>query len=268
MKDTGYLYHCKTKPRGDIMQTKIAQPMTQENSVALPLSAFVVIWLLTPQKEQSTKNKTNVPETVSVVYTLLIVLMSANANHNTIQQESQNETEVQSDCDVNQQTDYTKQTLPEQDDFEQPRSNKTDYQHNNHNQGHNNKQDANQNASTKKPKMSVKQAAKILGISVNATVSELKKAYHNLLKRWHPDKNPNDLQKASKITRLINKAYKMMFKHIKANQKNNLVNPIRQLPSTPRVKTPVEPKAPFVYPKIDLKALQNIKLLNPISKTK
>ena len=52
MKDTGYLYHCKTKPRGDIMQTKIAQPMTQENSVALPLSAFVVIWLLTPQKEQ------------------------------------------------------------------------------------------------------------------------------------------------------------------------------------------------------------------------
>lgn len=73
-------------------------------------------------------------------------------------------------------------------------------------------------------KMSVQQAAKILGISVNATEAELKRAYRKLILRWHPDKNPNNQAQAAKMTSLISEARAIMKAHIKKSGQNRTAN--------------------------------------------
>ena len=73
-------------------------------------------------------------------------------------------------------------------------------------------------------KMSVQQAAKILGISVNATEAELKRAYRKLILRWHPDKNPDNQAQAAKMTSLISEARAIMKAHIKKSGQNRTAN--------------------------------------------
>ena len=40
--------------------------------------------------------------------------------------------------------------------------------------------------------MTLNDAAQILGIPVNATADQLRKAFRKLAKQWHPDAHPND----------------------------------------------------------------------------
>lgn len=50
----------------------------------------------------------------------------------------------------------------------------------------------------------------ILGVTLQSTKEEIKKAYRNIIKQWHPDKFPNDKQKiieATEKSKLINEAY-------------------------------------------------------------
>ncbi len=48
----------------------------------------------------------------------------------------------------------------------------------------------------------------ILGVSTNATKSEIKKAYRNLAKKYHPDVNPQEeFDKYNHICQIINEAY-------------------------------------------------------------
>jgi len=49
----------------------------------------------------------------------------------------------------------------------------------------------------------------ILGVSENATKDEIKKAYRGLQMKWHPDKNPGNLEAESMI-RKINEAYETL----------------------------------------------------------
>ena len=49
----------------------------------------------------------------------------------------------------------------------------------------------------------------ILGVTLHYTKEEIKKAYHRIIKQWHPDKFPDDIQKnleATEKSKLINEA--------------------------------------------------------------
>ncbi|MGC8814717.1 MAG: DnaJ domain-containing protein [bacterium] len=50
----------------------------------------------------------------------------------------------------------------------------------------------------------------ILGVSKNATEKELKEAYRRLVRKYHPDLNPNNREEAEKIFREINEAYEVL----------------------------------------------------------
>ncbi|MGB9638672.1 MAG: DnaJ domain-containing protein [bacterium] len=50
----------------------------------------------------------------------------------------------------------------------------------------------------------------ILGVSKNATEKELKEAYRKLVRKYHPDLNPNNREEAEKIFREINEAYEVL----------------------------------------------------------
>jgi curved DNA-binding protein len=57
--------------------------------------------------------------------------------------------------------------------------------------------------------MEYKDYYKILGVSREATDKEIKKAYHRLAQKWHPDKNPGDSQAAEHF-KGINEAYSVL----------------------------------------------------------
>lgn len=49
----------------------------------------------------------------------------------------------------------------------------------------------------------------VLNVSTNATDEEIKRAYHKLIKLWHPDLHPEDVN-AEIRTRKINEAYEVL----------------------------------------------------------
>ncbi len=125
-------------------------------------------------------------------------------------------------------------------------------------------------------KMSVQQAAKILGISVNATEAELKRAYRKLILRWHPDKNPNNQAQAAKMTSLISEARAIMKSHIKKSGQNRTANrgttnyrkPTNSTKPAllPRkIRTPQQKKKTYVKPSTVVKMIQMaVQSLKPV----
>jgi hypothetical protein len=73
----------------------------------------------------------------------------------------------------------------------------------------------------KTPEMSVQDAAKILGVNMNTSHNQIKRAYRKLCLRWHPDKNPNNMEMATRMIQQINMAYIVMKAHAKENLANN-----------------------------------------------
>jgi len=63
----------------------------------------------------------------------------------------------------------------------------------------------------------------ILGVSTEATDKEIKEAYRSLIKRFHPDKNPDD-PFAEHFSRLINEAYKNIQNKEKRENYNSKIN--------------------------------------------
>ena len=62
---------------------------------------------------------------------------------------------------------------------------------------------------------------KILGITKNATESEIKKAYRKLALKWHPDKNPNNRKESEEKFKKINEAYSILSDKNKRNEYDN-----------------------------------------------
>ncbi len=118
-------------------------------------------------------------------------------------------------------------------------------------------------------KMSVQQAAKILGISVNATEAELKHAYRKLILRWHPDKTPNNQAQAAKMINLISEARAIMKAHIKKSGQNRAANrgttnyrkhtnSIKPALSPRKIQKPQQKKKTYVKPSTVVKMMQMV----------
>ncbi|XP_028131070.1 dnaJ homolog subfamily B member 6-like [Diabrotica virgifera virgifera] len=74
---------------------------------------------------------------------------------------------------------------------------------------------------------------KILKVSKNASTEEIKKAYKKLALKWHPDKNPDNKEEATKKFREISEAYEVLSDSKKRRTYDNYgtINPERT--STP-----------------------------------
>jgi DnaJ-class molecular chaperone len=51
---------------------------------------------------------------------------------------------------------------------------------------------------------------KVLEVSKNATTAEIKKAYRKLALKWHPDKNQDNIEDATKKFKEISEAYEVL----------------------------------------------------------
>ena len=58
----------------------------------------------------------------------------------------------------------------------------------------------------------------ILGISSDASEKDVKKAYKVLAKKWHPDRNPDNLEVANKMFKEVSEAYKVLGDSVKRRQ--------------------------------------------------
>ena len=61
-----------------------------------------------------------------------------------------------------------------------------------------------------------RRAAETLGIDVNATEVEIKKAYRKAALKWHPDKNNHQTEKCHEMTQSINTAYQVILSYCNA----------------------------------------------------
>jgi len=53
----------------------------------------------------------------------------------------------------------------------------------------------------------------LLGLREKCTLQEIKLHYKNLMKKWHPDKHPQNIQKATKMSADINEAYQVILEY-------------------------------------------------------
>jgi DnaJ-class molecular chaperone len=53
----------------------------------------------------------------------------------------------------------------------------------------------------------------LLGLRETSTLLEIKSKYKMLMKQWHPDKHPQEIEKANKMSAQINEAYNTILEY-------------------------------------------------------
>lgn len=71
--------------------------------------------------------------------------------------------------------------------------------------------------------MTINEAAQILGIPLNATRAQLKKAYRALCMQYHPDKNPDD-KHAEEMFKKVNEANQVFLEYLERDGNTNQSN--------------------------------------------
>jgi len=56
-------------------------------------------------------------------------------------------------------------------------------------------------------------AKSLLGLRERSSLKEIKSKYKNLMKKWHPDKHKDNIDKATKMSAQINEAYKTILEY-------------------------------------------------------
>jgi len=69
--------------------------------------------------------------------------------------------------------------------------------------------------------MTLNEAAQILGIPVNATADQVRKAFRKLALQWHPDRHPDNPRAAEKMMQKINEAHAVFLKHLERGSAQN-----------------------------------------------
>ena len=80
----------------------------------------------------------------------------------------------------------------------------------------------------------------VLGLDKNASTEDIKRSFKKLAKRWHPDKNPNSAEEATRKFKEVSEAYKVLVDEEKrriydTRDKRNpqaRVNSVSRYPST------------------------------------
>mgnify|MGYP000026457865 CR=1 FL=1 len=56
-------------------------------------------------------------------------------------------------------------------------------------------------------------AKSLLGLREKSSLLEIKYKYKNLMKKWHPDKHKDDIDKATQMSAQINEAYSTILQY-------------------------------------------------------
>ena len=51
----------------------------------------------------------------------------------------------------------------------------------------------------------------ILGVTMRSSQAEIKKAFYRLAMQWHPDKNPDNIEEATRMMQKISAAYSLLI---------------------------------------------------------
>ena len=84
--------------------------------------------------------------------------------------------------------------------------------------------------------MSLKDYYSILGVNVNASAEDIKRAFRRLALQYHPDRNPENIEEAEAKFKEINEAYEVLSDEEKRWRYNSLT----RLSSYPRSRVVIE----------------------------
>jgi len=73
----------------------------------------------------------------------------------------------------------------------------------------------------------------LLGLRETSTLKEIKLKYKNLMKKWHPDKHIDELEKATKMSIQINEAYEVIMDYCNSYEYSFKEEDIRDKTYTP-----------------------------------
>ncbi len=77
-------------------------------------------------------------------------------------------------------------------------------------------------------------AKTLLGLRDKATLKEIKHSYKQLMRKWHPDKHPDNVKQATQMSADINKAYETIMDYIENYEYDFSEESIKKKTQTPQ----------------------------------